>query len=134
MSSLKQMKTQVLKFRNDRDWAQFHGAKDLMLGLLVEAGELAEHFQYLTGDELKQYQQEFKEHIADEMADVLFWLVLMSAELNIDLEEAFERKMKKNETKYPLAQKGEKIGSLDSGKLYNRWQKQKQQSRLNKGR
>jgi len=119
------MKAQVLKFRNDRDWAQFHGAKDLILGLLVEAGELAEHFQYLKDDELKQYQQEFKEDISDEMADVLFWLVLMSAELDVDLEKAFERKMKKNELKYPKEKRGAKIGSLTGGKMYNRWAKQK---------
>jgi len=133
MSSLKQMKTQVLKFRNDRDWAQFHGAKDLILGLLVEAGELAEHFQYLENDELRQYQLEFKEHIADEMADVLFWLVLMGAELDVDLAEAFNRKMQKNALKYPVSKKGEKIGSLTSGKLYNRWQKLKSKGQKKPG-
>ena len=99
MDTFKKLQQQVLKFRDDRDWAQFHGAKDLVLGMLVEAGELAEHFQYLKDDELKEYQKEFKEDIADEMADVLFWLVLMSAELDIDLEKAFARKMKKNEAK-----------------------------------
>jgi NTP pyrophosphatase (non-canonical NTP hydrolase) len=120
MDTFKKLQQQVLKFRDDRDWAQFHGAKDLVLGMLVEAGELAEHFQYLKDDELKEYQKEFKEDIADEMADVLFWLVLMSAELDIDLEKAFARKMKKNEAKYPLEEVKEAIGSLKSGKLFNR--------------
>lgn len=110
------MQSQVLKFRDERGWKRFHGAKDLVLGLLVELGELAEHFQYLKGAELKKYQKDFKEEIADEMADVLFWLVLMSHDLKIDLEKAFDKKMIKNIQKYPIGR---------HGKLYNRWHAKK---------
>lgn len=95
MLDLKTLAQQVVAFREARSWKRFHGSKDLILGLLVELGELAEHFQYLTGEELEKYQQDFKKDIGEEMADVLFWLLLMSEEQGIDLEQAFLQKMKK---------------------------------------
>ena len=121
MSDLKTLANQVINFREARSWKRFHGSKDLILGLLVELGELAEHFQYLTGEELEKYQRDFKEDIGEEMADVLFWILLMSAEQGIDLEQAFLQKMKKNAKKYPIAGIDEKTGLNKSGKLYNRW-------------
>jgi len=121
MSDLKTLAQQVITFREARSWKRFHGSKDLILGLLVELGELAEHFQYLTGEELEKYQQDFKNDIGEEMADVLFWLLLMSVEQGIDLEQAFLQKMKKNAKKYPLAEIDNKTGLSKSGKLYNRW-------------
>ncbi len=125
MSDLKTLANQVINFREARSWKRFHGSKDLILGLLVELGELAEHFQYLTGEELEKYQRDFKEDIGEEMADVLFWLLLMSAEQGIDLEQAFLQKMKKNAKKYPVDQIDEKTGLNTSGKLYNRWHAKK---------
>ncbi len=125
MSDLKTLANQVINFREARSWKRFHGSKDLILGLLVELGELAEHFQYLTGEELEKYQRDFKEDIGEEMADVLFWILLMSAEQGIDLEQAFLQKMKKNAKKYPVDQIDEKTGLNTSGKLYNRWHAKK---------
>lgn len=121
MLDLKSLAQQVVAFREARSWKRFHGSKDLILGLLVELGELAEHFQYLTGEELEKYQQDFKKDIGEEMADVLFWLLLMSEEQGVDLEQAFLQKMKKNEQKYPVAMIDKKTGFSTNGKLYNRW-------------
>ena len=125
MSDLKTLSKQVIDFREARSWKRFHGSKDLILGLLVEFGELAEHCQLLTGEELKQYQSDFRDEIGEEMADVLYWLLLMSVEQGIDLEQAFLQKMKKNAKKYPLAEIDEKTGLNKSGKLYNRWHAKK---------
>ncbi len=121
MSYLSQLSKQVIKFRDDRGWKRSHGSKDLILGLLVELGELAEHFQYFTGDELLEYQRDFKEEIEEELADVLFWVLLMSSELDIDLEKAFQKKMQKNEQKYPVGDIDPVSGLMKTGKMYNRW-------------
>lgn len=129
MSELKTLAKQVVAFREERNWKRFHGSKDLVLGLLVELGELAEHFQYLTGEELEEYQRDFKQDIGEEMADVLFWLLLMSQEHGIDLEEAFLAKMKKNALKYPVSDVDQATGFSRSGKLYNRWQQKQKTGR-----
>lgn len=121
MSDLQQLSQQVIEFRDERGWKRFHGSKDLILGLLVELGELAEHFQYFTGDELLEYQKDFQEEIGEELADVLFWVVLMSAELGIDLEKVFKEKMQKNEQKYPVGDIDPVSGLMKTGKMYNRW-------------
>lgn len=121
MSDLQTLTDLVVKFNEERSWQRFHGTKDLILGLLVELGELAEHFQYLTGEELEQYQKDFKQEIGEEMADVLFWLLLMTSEQGIDLENAFKDKMSKNERKYPISDIDKKSGFSKTGKLYTRW-------------
>lgn len=105
MSILKQFQLQATKFRDDRDWKKFHAPKDLALGLMMEAGELIEHFVYRQGDVLNDYTKSSKEEIADEMSDVLYWLLIMADELDIDLEDAFVKKMAKNAEKYPLGSK-----------------------------
>ena len=129
MSDLKTLAKQVVAFREERNWKRFHGSKDLVLGLLVELGELAEHFQYLTGEELEEYQRDFKQDIGEEMADVLFWLLLMSQEHGIDLEAAFLAKMKKKALKYPVSDVDQTTGLSRSGKLYNRWQQKQKTGR-----
>ncbi len=94
--------TKILQFRDERDWKQFHTSKEIALALLIEAGELAEHFQWKTGEELKEHTKEKKQAISHELADVLYWLILLSHELKIDIEKAFSEKMKINASKYPI--------------------------------
>jgi dCTP diphosphatase len=92
----------VAPFRDARDWSQHHGLKDEALSLLIEAGELAEHFRWHDEPELRARITAHPEPVADEFADVLFWTFLLAHDLGIDLEEAFERKMSQNERKYPV--------------------------------
>jgi NTP pyrophosphatase (non-canonical NTP hydrolase) len=91
----------IIQFRDARDWKQFHNPKDLSLSLVLEATEVMEHFQWKNEEEVKKHILEKKTEIADELADVLYWVLLMSHDLNIDIFEAVNTKMKKNEGKYP---------------------------------
>ena len=99
--NLKKIQQEIVQFRNQRNWKQFHNPKDFGLGLMCEAAEFAEHFKYYQGEELKDYIQKHKEDISDELIDVLFWVLLAAHDLDIDLEQSFKRKMKKNAQKYP---------------------------------
>jgi dCTP diphosphatase len=101
MSDIKRMTKSALEFRDTRDWKQFHNPKDNALSLVLEATEVLEHFQWKNGKELETYVVEHKGDIADELADVLHWVLLMSEEMDIDIVEAFDKKMLKNEKKYP---------------------------------
>ena len=94
----------VRTFCEDRDWDQFHGPKDLAIGVITEASELLEHFRFLSDDQamvlLNNPQQ--KEEIEDELADVLFFLLRFSQRFDVDLGQALERKIEKSEKKYPI--------------------------------
>jgi NTP pyrophosphatase (non-canonical NTP hydrolase) len=102
MSDLDELKKIVLKFIEDRDWSQFHNPKDLAISLNLEAAEVLEHFQWKTEDEIKKYIKTNKRDISDELADVLYWIILIANNLNIDLMKAFKSKMKENTKKYPV--------------------------------
>ncbi len=91
----------IVDFRDARDWKQFHNPKDVALSLSLEAAEVLEHFQWKNGEELNEYVKTHKEHIGEELSDVLYWVLLMSYDLDIDIVEALSEKMKKNEEKYP---------------------------------
>lgn len=91
----------VVRFRDARDWKQFHNPKDCALSLMLEAAELAEHFQWKNADEMQAHIAKNREDIGDEIADVFYWVLLMSNDLGVNLREALERKMEKNEAKYP---------------------------------
>jgi NTP pyrophosphatase (non-canonical NTP hydrolase) len=104
-NDLKQLKAKVQKFCEARDWDQFHGAKDLAIGIITEASELLEHFRFKnekeTADLFKNKAK--KEEISDELADVLFFIVRFAQRYDIDLGKAFERKMKKINRNYPVS-------------------------------
>ncbi|MCW1908254.1 MAG: nucleotide pyrophosphohydrolase [Candidatus Saccharibacteria bacterium] len=92
----------VIRFIEERDWSQFHNPKDLAISLSLEAAELLEHFQWKNQSEIDTYLQEHKADVAEELVDVLYWVLLISHYLKIDLPEAFDHKMTKNEAKYPV--------------------------------
>lgn len=102
MTDLEKITKRVLDFRDARDWKQFHNPKDMALSMVLEAGEVMEHFQWKNKEEMAKYVIERKEDIGDELADVLYWVLLMSKDFDIDILESLERKLKKNEVKYPV--------------------------------
>jgi len=102
MSDIKNLTKRIIDFRDARDWKQFHNPKDVALSLSLEAAEVLEHFQWKNGQELDEYVQTHKEHIGEELADVLYWVLLMSNDLDIDIAEALSKKMDKNEEKYAV--------------------------------
>lgn len=93
----------LLKFRKDRDWEQFHNPKNLAVSLSLEANEVLEHFQWLDFDQSKAYGKQHKEEIAEEMADVLNYLLLLAHDLDVDLVEQSLKKISKNSDKYPIS-------------------------------
>ena len=99
---MRHLTERVVAFRDARDWSQFHGLKDEALSLLIEAGELAEHLRWHDEEALRARIAQNPEPVADELADVLYWTLLIAHDTGIDLEAAFERKMLQNERKYPV--------------------------------
>jgi len=116
MSNIKELTEKVKKFRDERDWKQFHNPKDSSLSLVLEASEVMEHFQWKSPEEVDEYIKTNKDEIGAELADVLYWILLISNDLDINLSEAFDKKMKINAEKYPV----EKVKG--SHKKYNNYE------------
>lgn len=101
-SEMAELQGMIRKFCDDRDWDQFHNFKDLAISLNLEASEVLEHFQWKSADEIEQHLKDKKHEVGEELADVLYWVLLIANKANIDLDEAFVQKMVKNEKKYPI--------------------------------
>ena len=103
-TSLPALARQLQQFADARDWGPFHSPKNLASALIVEAGELLEHFQWLTEDQSRQLAPDKRQAVAHEMADVLLYLVQLSTVLGIDLMDAAQAKLALNAQKYPVEQ------------------------------
>lgn len=101
---------QVLKFRDDRNWKQFHNPKDLALSICLEAAELLEVFQWSGSDTVCESK---KDKICEELADVLNYCVLMADVCGLDMDEIVQEKIRKNNEKYPVEK------ARDSAKKYD---------------
>lgn len=103
---------QILKFRDDRDWKQFHNPKDLAISISLEAAELLEVFQW-SGEDVSSEGK--IEKIREELADVVNYCVLMADVCGLDLDEIVQEKIKVNNQKYPVDKakgKSEKYNEL----------------------
>ncbi|MFM2097093.1 MAG: hypothetical protein RIS70_4217 [Planctomycetota bacterium] len=105
-TSLQQLREIVGGFVEERDWRQFHSPKNLSMALAIEAGELMEHFQWLTTDESRDLANDPLRlaAVAEELADVLGYTLAIANELGVDLSSAVLDKMAKNRAKYPAAE------------------------------
>ncbi len=102
MSNIEKLTQKIISFRKERDWEQFHKPKDIAISMSLEASEVLEHFQWKSNEEVEKYCKDNKEEIGEELADVMYWVLLMSHDLKIDILDALEKKLKKNEKKYPV--------------------------------
>ncbi len=102
---MEKAKREIIKFAKDRDWDQFHTPENLAKSISIEAGELLECFQWNSKFD--------KEEVADELADVVNYCILLGNKLNIDLEEIVLSKIKKNELKYPIDKSKGKSNKYD---------------------
>lgn len=91
--------SQIIKFRDDRNWAQFHNPKDLALSISLEAAELLEVFQWSGANTTCESK---KNKIAEELADVVNYCVLMAAACGLNLDEIVREKLQRNSEKYPI--------------------------------
>jgi len=101
MSEIHELLVKIKRFRDERDWQQFHNHKDMALSVVLEAAELLEHFQWKTKEQAETYAAEHREDISDEVADVAIYLFELADNLGIDLKTAMEKKLEKNAKKYP---------------------------------
>lgn len=102
MSDIEKLTKKILEFRDARNWKQFHNPKDVAVSLCLEAAEVLEHFQWKSKEEIEKYIRSHKEAIGEELADVLYWVLLLSYDLEINIAEALDKKVDKNEKKYPV--------------------------------
>ena len=102
MSDFQEIVEKIKKFRDERDWGQFHNHKDMALSLVLEASEVLEHFQWKNPEEVEKYAKQCKDQIAEELADVAMYLFELADNLGINLPEAIEDKLAKNSQKYPV--------------------------------
>lgn len=102
MNQIEKLTKDIIEFRDRRDWKQFHNPKDVALSLVLEAGEVMEHFQWKNAEEMAKHVSEHKQEIGEELSDVLYWILLMSHDLKIDIVEALQEKIRKNNEKYPV--------------------------------
>ncbi len=100
--SIKDIQAKIRAFRDARDWLQFHDAKSMAASIVIEGGELLEHFQWRSKEEAEEYVKTHKEDIAEEVADIANYLFEFCDLFDIDLIEAMSKKIDKNDLKYPV--------------------------------
>jgi len=100
--SLDELAEQLDRFASERDWRQFHSPKNLASALIVEAGELLEHFQWLTEAQSRDLAPDKLEAVRSEVADVLLYLIQLSNVLGIDPVAAAQDKLAENAGRYPV--------------------------------
>lgn len=116
MADIKDLTKKIIDFRDARDWKQFDTPKDLAISLVLEASEVMEHFQWKNEKEVTEHIRTHKEDIADELADVLNYLMTLAHDLEVDLSEAVDAKLRKAAIKYPI-QKAKRRRIIKANKL-----------------
>jgi NTP pyrophosphatase (non-canonical NTP hydrolase) len=92
---------QIVAFRDERDWKQFHSPKNLAASICIEAAELLECFQWSSDATLEDDVRERRQEIEDEIADVLIYTLLLAHDLDVDVNSAVTQKLSKNASRYP---------------------------------
>ena len=95
------LRERLRAFVTERDWDQFHNPKNLAMALVAEAGELVEHFQWLTPEQSERLEAQARAEVELEIADVLLFLLRLCDRLDVDPIEAAQRKLVLNAAKYP---------------------------------
>lgn len=101
MTNLDKIKKRLRQFAEDRDWDQYHSPKNLSMALAGEVGELLEQFQWLSEEQSRDLTPEQRLAAEEEIADVFIYLIRLADKLDINLINAAENKIQKNEEKYP---------------------------------
>jgi NTP pyrophosphatase (non-canonical NTP hydrolase) len=101
-NNIAELLKEIFKFRDNRDWAQFHDPKNLAEAITIESGELLEHFLWKTAAESRKITKEKREKLAGEIADILIFSMLFAHETGVDIEKAILDKIRHNETRYPV--------------------------------
>ncbi|HVZ11576.1 MAG TPA: nucleotide pyrophosphohydrolase [Patescibacteria group bacterium] len=103
MIDLQKLVNKTIKFRDQRDWKQFHNPKDIALSMVLEAGEVLEHFQWKNGHDLATHLEKNKDELSKELMDTLAYLLILTHDLDIDIEKSFDKKLMEDTKKYPIS-------------------------------
>jgi NTP pyrophosphatase (non-canonical NTP hydrolase) len=102
-ATIESLKELAAQFTDERDWNQFHSAKELAIGLVTEAAELLQHFRFKTDGQIKKLiDGRNRAKVEDEIADVLFLLLRLSTNIQCDLAGSLGRKLAKDSRHYPV--------------------------------
>lgn len=103
-TKISDLKSKVKTFCTDRDWDQYHSAKDLSIGIITESSELLENFRFKSEREEQRIfaDSSKKAEISEELADVLFFVLRFAQKYGIDLSSSLEKKLEKNRKRYPV--------------------------------
>lgn len=101
-SDIADLQERIRIFATERQWNLIDEPKDMAISLSLEAAEVLEHFQWKTEAEMSEYMLTHKEDLGEELSDVLYWVLRMAGHFQIDIVDAFGKKMDKNEKKYPV--------------------------------
>jgi NTP pyrophosphatase (non-canonical NTP hydrolase) len=101
-ATLQQLTDLAIRFRDERDWRQFHNFKDMALSMSLEVAELCELMQWKNGAELETHLAKNRERVGEELSDILYWVLTIASDLKIDIDDAFRRKLEANAAKYPV--------------------------------
>lgn len=103
-TTLEQLKEVLRKFRDDRDWVQFHKPKDLAAAISIEAGELQEHFLWKSEEQIAEYLSDpaKKGAVIEELMDVFNYALCLANVMDVDVASSSLRKIEKNSQKYPV--------------------------------
>jgi dCTP diphosphatase len=114
-TTLAELRQLVRQFVDQRDWRRFHTPKNLAMSLAIEAAELMEHFQWLTAEQSRAVvdDEEKLAAVAEELADVLCYVLAMANELKLDVSTAVREKIGKNALKYPASEYRGRFGPDD---------------------
>ena len=102
IDTLETLRARLAEFAAERDWDQFHNPKNLAMAVAGEAGELVEHFQWLTFEQAAHLPRATRDEVALECADVLLFLLRLCDKIDIDLAQAARKKLALNAKKYPV--------------------------------
>jgi len=102
MSEISELIEKIKKFRDERDWMQYHDAKNMAVSIIIEAAELLEQFQWKDKEEVEEHINENVDEIEEEIADIAIYLFELADNLGVNLSEAIGKKLKKNALKYPV--------------------------------
>ncbi len=95
----KELEERIIRYRDDRNWQQFHTPKNMALSLSLEANEVLELFQWSVDNDI---MPDRANQLPDELADLFYWLIKIANHYQIDLGDILQKKMDKNEAKYPV--------------------------------
>ncbi len=103
-TTVHELKEKIRLFCEERDWGQYHNAKDLAIGIITEAGELLDHFRFKSEKEAEEMlkNQNKRDEVSEELADILYFVLRLGQKYGIDLTTELNRKMEKNAEKYPV--------------------------------